>query len=143
MCLLHSVNSITATQPIMEPPFALLSLVEWSALRLSFQVALVAAFFSLPFAIAAGYVLARFRFLRQVDRGGSGRLALGVAARGDRLSSSGRLRPARSRRLAIEGVAWNQDRVHLAGGGPGVGRGQFSAHGSRDPPGVSGGRSAF
>ena len=47
----------------MEPPFALLSPVEWSALRLSFQVALVAALFSLPFAVAAGYVLARFHFL--------------------------------------------------------------------------------
>ena len=47
----------------MEPPFVLLSPVEWSALRLSFQVALVAALFSLPFAVAAGYVLARYHFL--------------------------------------------------------------------------------
>ena len=47
----------------MESPFALLSPVEWSALRLSFQVALVAALFSLPLAVAAGYVLARFHFL--------------------------------------------------------------------------------
>ena len=47
----------------MESPFALLSPVEWSALRLSFQVALTAALLSLPFAIAAGYVLARFHFL--------------------------------------------------------------------------------
>ncbi len=47
----------------MELPFALLIPVEWSALRLSLQVALVAALFSLPFAVAAGYVLARFHFL--------------------------------------------------------------------------------
>ena len=46
----------------MQPPYALLSPVEWSALRLSFQVALVAALFSLPLAVAFGYVLARFRF---------------------------------------------------------------------------------
>ncbi len=46
----------------MELPFALLIPVEWSALRLSLQVALVAALLSLPFAIAAGYVLARFHF---------------------------------------------------------------------------------
>jgi molybdate transport system permease protein len=48
---------------MMEPTCALLSPVEWSALRLSFQIALVAALFSLPFAVAAGYVLARFKFL--------------------------------------------------------------------------------
>jgi molybdate transport system permease protein len=47
----------------MEPSYLLLSPAEWSALRLSFQVALVAALLSLPFAVAAGYVLARFRFL--------------------------------------------------------------------------------
>ncbi len=46
----------------MEPLFALLSPVEWSALRLSLQVALAAASFSLPLAVAAGYVLARFHF---------------------------------------------------------------------------------
>jgi molybdate transport system permease protein len=46
----------------METPFAFLSPMEWSALRLSFQVALFAALFSLPFAVAAAYVLARFRF---------------------------------------------------------------------------------
>ena len=47
----------------MEFPAVLLSSAEWSALRLSFQVAFVAALCSLPFAVAAGYVLARFHFL--------------------------------------------------------------------------------
>jgi len=46
----------------MEPHYAFLSLMEWSTLRLSLQVTLVAASFSLPFAVAAGYVLARYRF---------------------------------------------------------------------------------
>ena len=46
----------------MELLFAFLTPVEWNALRLSLQVALVAALFSLPLAIAAGYVLARFHF---------------------------------------------------------------------------------
>ena len=36
--------------------------MEWSALRLSLQVTLVAALFSMPFAVLAGYVLARYRF---------------------------------------------------------------------------------
>ena len=36
--------------------------MEWSALRLSLQVTLVAALFSMPFAVVAGYVLARYRF---------------------------------------------------------------------------------
>ena len=47
----------------MESLCAILSPAEWSALRLSFQVALVAASLSLPFAVAMGYVLARFHFL--------------------------------------------------------------------------------
>jgi molybdate transport system permease protein len=55
-------NCNPQTQPIMEPLFAILSPLEWSALRLSLQVALVAALFSLPLAVAAGYVLARFHF---------------------------------------------------------------------------------
>ncbi len=46
----------------MELPFALLSPMEWSALRLSLQVALAAALLGLPLAVAAGYVLARFQF---------------------------------------------------------------------------------
>jgi len=46
----------------MEPLYAFLSPVESSALRLSLQVTLVAALFSLPFAVAAGYLLARFHF---------------------------------------------------------------------------------
>jgi len=46
----------------MEIPFAFLSPLEWSALWLSLRVALVAAVLSLPFAVAAGYVLARFHF---------------------------------------------------------------------------------
>lgn len=40
----------------------LLTVEEWHALRLSFQVASCAAMFSLPFAIAVGYFLARSRF---------------------------------------------------------------------------------
>lgn len=47
----------------MESPCAFLTPVEWSALRLSLQVALMAALCSLPFAVVVGYVLARFRFL--------------------------------------------------------------------------------
>lgn len=47
----------------MELVYALLTPVEWNALRLSLQVALTAATCSLPFAVVAGYVLARFRFL--------------------------------------------------------------------------------
>ncbi len=47
----------------MDTPLAFLSPTEWSALWLSFQVALVAALFSLPLAVAAGYVLARFHFI--------------------------------------------------------------------------------
>ncbi len=39
-----------------------LSAAEWSALRLSVQVALSATLASLPFAVVAGYLLARFRF---------------------------------------------------------------------------------
>lgn len=35
---------------------------EWNALRLSFQVATSASLAALPFAVAAGYLLARFRF---------------------------------------------------------------------------------
>ena len=41
---------------------SILSPLECSALRLSFQVTLVAAVVSLPFAVAAGYLLARCRF---------------------------------------------------------------------------------
>jgi molybdate transport system permease protein len=41
---------------------ALLTPAEWSALRLSFQVALCSALASLPFAVAAGYLLARRSF---------------------------------------------------------------------------------
>lgn len=40
----------------------LLTVEEWHALRLSFQVATCAALFSLPFAVAVGYFLARTRF---------------------------------------------------------------------------------
>ena len=40
----------------------LLTLEEWHALRLSFQVASCAAVFSLPFAVAFAYLLARGRF---------------------------------------------------------------------------------
>ena len=47
----------------MELPYALLTSTEWIALRLSLQVALCAALLSMPFAIFAGYVLARFQFL--------------------------------------------------------------------------------
>ena len=43
-------------------PLAILSPVEWSALRLSLHVALAAALFGLPFAVVAAYVLARFQF---------------------------------------------------------------------------------
>ncbi len=46
----------------MEPPYSLLTPAEWSALRLSLQVALCAALVSLPPAVVAGYMLARFRF---------------------------------------------------------------------------------
>lgn len=46
----------------MEPLFAFLSPPEWSALRLSLQVTLAAALLSLPWAVAAGYLLARFQF---------------------------------------------------------------------------------
>ena len=126
----------------MEAPFALLlSLMEWSALRLSFQVALVAALCSLPFAVAAGYVLARFHFPGKwilevlidlplvLPPVVTGYLLLVVFA------------PHGANRLDSEHVARNQNRVHLAGGGPGLGRGQFSAHGPGDPLGVSGGRS--
>jgi len=42
--------------------FALLSAEEWSALRLSFQVAVCAAMAGLPFAVAIGYLLARASF---------------------------------------------------------------------------------
>jgi len=47
----------------MELPSALLTPTEWIALRLSLQVALCSALVSLPFAIFAGYLLARFQFL--------------------------------------------------------------------------------
>jgi molybdate transport system permease protein len=40
----------------------MLTSAEWSALRLSFQVAALSAIGSLPLAIAVGYLLARFRF---------------------------------------------------------------------------------
>ena len=40
----------------------LLSVEEWTALRLSFQVAACAALAGLPFAIAIGYLLARASF---------------------------------------------------------------------------------
>ena len=46
----------------MYPMGVLLTVEEWHALRLSFQVASCAAMFSLPFAIAVGYFLARSRF---------------------------------------------------------------------------------
>ncbi len=46
----------------MESLFAFLSPLESSALRLSLQVTLVAAVVSLPFAVAAGYLLARCQF---------------------------------------------------------------------------------
>ncbi len=46
----------------MEPLCAFLSPLEFSALRLSLQVTLAAALFSLPFAVATGYLLARFPF---------------------------------------------------------------------------------
>ncbi len=46
----------------MEPTFAPLTPAEWSALRLSVQVALCSAIVSLPLAVLAGYVLARYRF---------------------------------------------------------------------------------
>ncbi len=42
--------------------FSVLSPEEWSALRLSLQVAFCAATLSLPLAVALGYVLARYRF---------------------------------------------------------------------------------
>lgn len=42
--------------------FTLLSAEEWTALRLSFQVALCSALAGLPFAVAIGYVLARASF---------------------------------------------------------------------------------
>ncbi len=41
---------------------ALLSAEEWTALRLSFQVASCSAILGLPWAVAAGYWLARYRF---------------------------------------------------------------------------------
>jgi molybdate transport system permease protein len=41
----------------------MLTPTEWSALRLSFQVAALATVASLPLAIAVGYLLARFRFV--------------------------------------------------------------------------------
>lgn len=44
------------------PLGVLLSVEEWHALRLSFQVATCAALFSLPFAVVVGYFLARSRF---------------------------------------------------------------------------------
>ncbi|NLX56750.1 MAG: molybdate ABC transporter permease subunit [Planctomycetaceae bacterium] len=46
----------------MELPLALLNSTEWTALRLSLQVALCSALFSLPIAIVAAYGLARFEF---------------------------------------------------------------------------------
>jgi len=42
--------------------FTLLAPEEWTALRLSFQVAVCAALVGLPFAVAIGYVLARYSF---------------------------------------------------------------------------------
>ena len=41
---------------------SLLTIEEWHALQLSFRVATCAALFSLPFAVAVGYFLARSRF---------------------------------------------------------------------------------
>lgn len=41
---------------------SLLTVEEWHALQLSFRVAICAALFSLPFAVAVGYFLARSRF---------------------------------------------------------------------------------
>jgi len=46
----------------MELPFALLTATEWTALRLSLQVALCSALLGMPMAILAGYVLARCEF---------------------------------------------------------------------------------
>lgn len=46
----------------MHPLGVLLTVEEWHALRLSFQVATCAALLSLPFAVATGYFLARSRF---------------------------------------------------------------------------------
>lgn len=46
----------------MYPIGTFLTVEEWYALRLSFQVATCAALFSLPFAVATGYFLARYSF---------------------------------------------------------------------------------
>ena len=46
----------------MYPLGSLLTIEEWHALRLSFQVATCAAILGLPFAVAVGYMLARSRF---------------------------------------------------------------------------------
>ena len=125
----------------MDTPLAFLSPTEWSALWLSFQVALVAALFSLPLAVAAGYVLARFHFIGKwiveilIDLP----LVLPPVVTGYLLLVS--FAPHGTIGAILEQVVWNQDCIYLAGGGTGVGCRQFPAYGPRDPPCVSRGRS--
>src|SRR5271166_225900 len=66
ICVESYTEGLNPIRPVMIPAIPatyilvnLLTIEEWHALRISFQVAACAALFGLPFAVAVGYWLAR------------------------------------------------------------------------------------
>ena len=119
----------------------MLTIEEWHALRLSFQVATCAALFGLPFAVAVGYWLARSpgRGKWLVEVLVNLPLVLPPVVVGYLLLVGFSPRARSGRAL---GLVRRQGRVYLVGSGHGLRRGQFPAHGPRDATCLPGDRPA-